>query len=93
MVGCCWVTPFLFSLPSTPMKREAGEGCGSVAPACLSLSMLSIHGEGETLWGGVGCRVVAESVDRSTAPSAWGDGAGSMVGGGAGPSQRESERE
>ncbi len=42
MVGCCWVPPPtpLFSLPSTPMKGEAGrwgEGCNSVAPACLSM--------------------------------------------------------
>ncbi len=37
VVCCCWLPPLL-SLPSTPVKGEAGRQgvCNSVAPACLS---------------------------------------------------------
>ncbi len=73
---CCWIPPFLHSLPSAPVKGEArrGEGCTGVFPACLS--MPSTPREGKALWRGVGWR--AEFVDRPAAPSA-GEGAGSMV--------------
>ncbi len=65
--------------------------------------MPSTPGEGKALRWGAGCCVVAESVNRPAAPSLRGEGlpaplqgwggeaAGSMVGGGAGPSQQESE--
>ncbi len=36
---------------------------------------------------GVGCRIVAESFNRPAAPSTWREGAGSMEGGGPGPSR------
>ncbi len=74
---CCWIPPPLHSLPSTPVKGEArrGEGCTGVFPACLSIP--STPREGEALWRGVGWR--AEFIDRPAAPSAQGEGAGSMV--------------
>jgi hypothetical protein len=53
MVGCCWIPPSLFTLPSTPMKEEVGrqgEGCNSVAQACLI--MLSSPGDEEALGAG-----------------------------------------
>jgi hypothetical protein len=58
-----------------------------MAPACLVAP--STPGGGEALGWGVVWR--AGPVDRPV-PSAWGEEAGSM-GGQAGPSQRESERE
>ncbi len=59
-----------------------------MAPACL-LTPSTPGGGGKALGRGVVWR--AGPVDRP-APSTWGEGAGSM-GGQAGPSQRESERE
>jgi hypothetical protein len=77
MVGCCWVPPPLFSLPSTPVNGEVGrqgEGRDGLAPACMS--MLFTPGKGKALRQGVGCCVVAESsaFDRPAAPSARGGG-------------------
>jgi hypothetical protein len=86
VVHCC-VPPPLLSLPSTPVKGEAGRwgrGRSGVAPACLLTP--STPGGGEALGRGVVWR--AGPVDRPV-PSTWGEGAGSM-GGQAGPSQRES---
>jgi hypothetical protein len=68
------------------MKGEAGrcgEGHDSVAQACLSMPSTPREG----------CDVVAEFFDRLAAPSTQGEGAGSMEGGRAGPSQQESKRE
>jgi hypothetical protein len=89
---CCLIPPSLHSLPSTPVKGEArrrGEGCTGVFPACLG--MPSTPREGEALRRGMGWR--AESVDRPAAPSARGEGAGSMVVGLAPLSQRVRGRE
>ncbi len=88
---CCWIPPSLHSLPSTPVKGEArrGLGCTGVFPACLG--MPSTSREGESQWRGVGWR--AKSIDRPAAPSARGEGAGSMVVGLAPLSQRARGRE
>jgi hypothetical protein len=43
---CCWVLPFLASLPSTPTAGEAGGRCAIVAPAC-TLYLPSTPAEGE----------------------------------------------